>query len=89
MRHPSKKKAHEIAMRLYEETKQSFPEIEFHTITPHPEQAGRYWIRVYAAMDEDRQEALSKFVAERSINILISEGVSLAMMVDEHALEAA
>lgn len=76
-------------MRLYDEAKAEFPEIEFHTITPHPEQAGRYWIEVYAVMDEERRNKLREFVAERSIHILINEGVSLAMMVDEPALQAA
>ncbi len=75
-------KAKELARQLYEETKKYFPEIVFSSIQPHPEQARRFWIKVYASMDEDRRTEMREFVADRATDILIANGYSFAVMVE-------
>jgi hypothetical protein len=76
-------KAKELAIQLYEETKKQFPEIVFSYIQPHPEQARRFWIKVHASMNEDRRAQMREFVADRATDILIADGYSFAVMVEQ------
>jgi hypothetical protein len=48
----------------------------------HPEQADRYWINVSADMDEEREMVMGKFVADNAMDILVKEGYSFAIMLD-------
>lgn len=75
-------KARQLAMTLFEETKKRFPEIEFIDIEPHPEQHRRFWINVKAKMSEERAMAMSDFVAEMAIEIIIKHRYSFAIMLD-------
>jgi hypothetical protein len=77
------RKAKDLALRLYEETKTQFPEIAFSSIQPHPEQARRFWIKVRASMNEDRRTRMREFVADRATDILIADGYSFAVMVEK------
>jgi hypothetical protein len=71
-----------LAMELFETTQKKFPEIRFINIQEHPEQADRYWINVASDMDEDREIAMNKFVADKAMKILVKEGYSFAIMLD-------
>jgi hypothetical protein len=76
------RKAKDLALRLYEETKKQFPEIVLSSIQPHPEQSRHFWIQVRAAMNEERRVQMREFVADRATDILIADGYSFAMMVE-------
>lgn len=77
-----KRKVKTLAMNLFEITQKKFPEIKFINIQEHPEQADRYWINVSADMDEEREMAMGKFVADNAMDILVKEGYSFAIMLD-------
>lgn len=83
-----KRKAKALAMNLFETTQKKFPEIRFINIQEHPEQADRYWINVAGDIDEEREMAMNKFVARNAMNILVEEGYSFAIMLD-NTLETA
>jgi hypothetical protein len=78
-----RRKAQELAMGLFEETRKHFPEISFLRIDPHPEQARRFWIRVVADMDDERQMAMDEFVADRAMDILMAHKYSFAIMLKQ------
>jgi hypothetical protein len=82
------RKARELAMNLFNETQQKFPEITFSSIMPSPELRKRYWIMVTGELSEERQNAMREFVADRGTDILIDEGYSFAVML-ENTLETA
>lgn len=75
-------KAQRLAMELFEETKKTFPEIEFLNIEPHPEQHRRFWINVKGKMTEERHEALREFVATRAIDLIIKHHYSFTISLD-------
>jgi hypothetical protein len=77
-----KRKARELAMTIFEQTQKEFPAIEFINIQEHPEQANRYWINVSGDIDEETHIAMTEFVAAIAIEILIAEGLSFAVMLD-------
>ena len=77
-----------LAVELFEITQKKFPEIRFINIQEHPEQADRYWINVAGDMDEEREITMNKFVANQAMKILVKEGYSFAIMLD-NALELA
>ncbi|MFY8000450.1 MAG: hypothetical protein ACOVSW_17780 [Candidatus Kapaibacteriota bacterium] len=77
-----KRKVKTLAMNLFEITQKKFPEIRFINIQEHPEQADRYWINVSADMDEEREMVMGKFVADNAMDILVKEGYSFAIMLD-------
>jgi hypothetical protein len=77
-----KRKVKTLAMNLFEITQKKFPEIKFINIQEHPEQADRYWINVSADMDEEREMVMDKFVARKAMDILVKEGYSFAVMLD-------
>jgi hypothetical protein len=83
-----KRKAKELALQLFNETNHRFPEILFLRIQPHPEQADRYWIKVRGTMDEQQERLMDTFVADRATDILIDEGYSFAVML-ENVIEVA
>ncbi len=83
-----KRKAKALAMNLFEITQKKFPEIRFINIQEHPEQADRYWINVAGDMDEEREMLMDTFVADNAMNILVEEGYSFAIMLD-NTLETA
>lgn len=83
-----KRKAKALAMNLFEITQKKFPEIRFINIQEHPEQADRYWINVAGEMDEEREMLMDTFVADNAMNILVEEGYSFAIMLD-NTLETA
>jgi hypothetical protein len=76
-----KRKAKELAMKLYEETHAKFPEIILQRIQAHPEQSDRFWIQVEANMNAQQQRQMHKFTDERATEILIEEGFSFAFML--------
>jgi hypothetical protein len=77
-----KRIAKKLAMQLYEDTRKQFPAIRFINIQNHPEQAGRYWINVAGDMSEDEEEEMRMFVGKIATDILINEGYSFAVMLD-------
>jgi hypothetical protein len=81
-------KVKSLAMNLYEETRRIFPEINFLYIHPHPEMKRRYWIMVAANMNEEREDEMRHFVADRATDILIDEGYSFSVRID-HSMETA
>jgi NAD+--asparagine ADP-ribosyltransferase len=83
-----KRKVKELAMKLYEDAHKHFPAIHFVNIQEHPEQANRYWINVAGELSEDQQEEMRMFVGRKATNILIKEGYSFAIMLDNTMLEA-
>jgi hypothetical protein len=82
------RKARKLAMDLFNETQQKFPEITFSTIMPSPELRRRYWIMVTGEMNQRRERAMRTFVADRATDILIDEGYSFAVML-ENVMEVA
>ena len=82
------RKARELAMSLLNETQQKFPEITFSHIMPSPELRKRYWIMVTGEMNQRRERAMHTFVADRATDILIDEGYSFAVML-ENVMEVA
>jgi hypothetical protein len=82
------RKARELAMNLFNETQEKFPEITFSSIMPSPELRKRYWIMVTGELSEERQNVMREFVADRGTDILIDEGYSFAVML-ENILETA
>jgi hypothetical protein len=76
------RKAKELALSLFNETQQKFPEITFFEIMPSPELRKRYWIMVTGTMTGKRQRAMRKFVANRATDILIDEGYSFSVMLE-------
>ena len=83
-----KRKIKELANNLFEVTQKKFPEIKFVNIQEHPEHANRYWINVSGDIDEDTHAVMRKFVANKAMKILVSEGLSFAVMLD-NTLESA
>ncbi len=77
-----KRQVKTLALGLFEITQRKFPEIRFMNIQEHPEQADRYWINVVGDMDEERKIAMNKFVANKAMKILVEEGYSFAIMLD-------
>jgi hypothetical protein len=77
-----KRKVKTLAMNLFELTQKKFPEIKFINIQEHPEQADRYWINVSGDMGEEREMVMDKFVARKAMDILVKEGYSFAIMLD-------
>lgn len=77
-----KRRVKTLALGLFEITQKKFPEIRFINIQEHPEQADRYWINVAGDMDEDREMTMNKFVAHKAMKILVEEGYSFAIMLD-------
>lgn len=77
-----KRKVKTLAMDLFETTQKKFPEIKFVNIQEHPEQADRYWINVSGDMDEEREIDMGRFVARKAMDILVKEGYSFAIMLD-------
>jgi hypothetical protein len=71
-----------LAMNLFAITQKNFPEITFINIQEHPEQSDRYWVNVAGDMDEEREMAMDTFVADQAMNILITEGYSFAIILD-------
>ncbi len=82
------RKARELAMMLFNETQQKFPELSFVSIMPSPELRKRYWIMASGIMSEERERQMDVFVADRATDILIDEGYSFAVML-ENTLETA
>jgi hypothetical protein len=76
-------------MELFAATQKKFPEITFINIQEHPEQTDRYWINVAGDMSEDREIVMNKFVANEAMKILVENGYSFAVMVDNSLLETA
>jgi hypothetical protein len=83
-----KRKVKELAMKLYEETHKHFPVIRFVSIQEHPEQANRYWINVGGDMDEQSEAEMRTFVGQKAMNILVQEGYSFAVMLDNTLLQS-
>jgi len=81
-----KRKVQQLAKSLYEETKQRFPAIQFINVQEHPEQADRFWINVGGDLDEQEQESMRTFVGRKATDILIREGYSFAVMLDNTLL---
>ena len=92
LHHPAYKamtrKARELAMMLFNETQQKFPEITFSSIMPSPELRKRYWIMITGELSEERHNAMREFVADRGTDILIDEGYSFAAKF-KHTLNTA
>lgn len=77
-----KRKVKELAMSLFEVTHKQFPAIQFVKIQEHPEQVDRYWIKVVGNLDEEEQYEMSMFVGRKATDILVKEGYSFAVMLD-------
>ena len=77
-----KRKVKELAMNLFEVTHKRFPAIQFVKIQEHPEQIDRYWIKVVGNLDEEQQYEMSMFVGRKATDILVKEGYSFAIMLD-------
>ncbi len=82
-----KRKVQQLAKSLYEETKQRFPAIQFINIQEHPEQADRFWINVAGELSEEEQDSMRMFVGRKATDILIHDGYSFAVMLDNSLVE--
>jgi hypothetical protein len=82
-----KRKVKELAMNLFAVTHKRFPAIRFVKIQEHPEQIDRYWIKVVGELDEEQQDEMRMFVGRKATDILIKEGYSFAVMLDNSLLE--
>lgn len=65
---------YQAAEKLFEELKERFPEVELVGIGPSPETDDLTVVKVVLPDDDEREEALSEFAANRATDILLETG---------------
>ncbi len=74
------KAIHDVATELFQSVKAKFPNIEEINRIPSPEDRDHIWVRVYAPLDEDTQDALQSYSAELEADILDDYGYRISII---------
>ncbi len=73
-------KQEELIKKIMRAVRRKFPEVELIKVTESPEGYETLWINVTAPEDEDREMALIKFAANKTIDILLDYGYHFLVM---------